>query len=200
MPNPINQLAATLIPVIEVLERLQVPYYIGGSVASMTHGEKRETSDVDLVADLAEAHIPELVAALSGQYYVDEEMIRRDIRGQRNFNVIHLEAMYKVDVFPLKSRPYDRQALDRRQQENVPTEPPVEAYVAQPEDIVLAKLEWFRLGGETSDRQWRDILGVLKLQSFNLDFGYMEKWAREIEVHDLLERALDDAGLNEKPD
>ena len=192
-----NQLAATLMPVIAVLEELQVPYYIGGSVASMTHGERRETSDVDLVADLAESQIAGFVAALSEQYYVDEQMIRRDIRALRGFNIIHLETMYKVDVFPLKLRAYDRESLNRRQKESVPTEPPVEAYVAQPEDIVLAKLEWFRAGGETSDRQWRDILGVLKLQCFDLDFEYMEKWAREIEVFDLLERALDDAGLKQ---
>lgn len=193
-----DQLSAALAPVIVVMDSLSIPYYIGGSVATMTHGEKRETSDVDIVADLKAEQIESFVEQLGAAYYADDQMIRRDVRGKRSFNIIHLETMYKVDVFPLKLRAYDNEALSRRQKDSVPSEPPIEAYVAQPEDIVLAKLEWFRAGGETSDRQWRDILGVLKLQCFDIDFEYMEKWAREINVSDLLERALDESGLAEK--
>lgn len=87
--------------------------------------------------------------------------------------------------------------MRRRVRETVESDPPVEAFLSSPEDVALAKLEWYRLGHETSERQWRDVLGVLKTQCFDIDIDYLEKWAREIGVADLLERALDEAGLKE---
>ena len=193
----IDPLGTVLSLVVPVFEKLEVLYYIGGSVASGTYGDKRQTNDVDIVADLKPEHVIPFTNALKDEFYADEIMIRKAVRDRGSFNLIHFATSYKVDVFPLKSRAYDQEVASRRQREIVDGEPPVESYIAQSEDIVLAKLEWFRAGGETSDRQWRDILGVLKLQCFDLDFEYMEKWAREIEVFDLLERALDDAGLKQ---
>ena len=195
-----EHLALALAPVVELLEELEVVHYVGGSVASMTHGEKRETSDVDIVADLQPDHADAFHQKLSATFYVDEIAIRRAITRRESFNIFHLETFFKVDIFPLKQRPYDLQAARRVQKEPVDTDPPVEAYLAQPEDILLAKLEWFRLGGGVSDRQWRDILGIVKMQCFNLDFDYLEHWAHEINVADLLEQALDDAGLKKLND
>jgi hypothetical protein len=193
-----EHLALALAPVVELLEELEVVHYVSGSVASMTHGEKRDTSDVDIVANLRLEHVEALESKLSGAFYVDGVAIRKAIRRRESFNILHLETFFKVDIFPLKQRPYDLQAARRVQKEPVDTDPPVEAYLAQPEDILLAKIEWFRLGGGVSDRQWRDILGIVKMQCFNLDFEYLEHWAREINVADLLEKALDDAGLKDK--
>ncbi len=194
----IDPLGAVLSLVVPVFEELQIMYYIGGSVASGTHGDKRQTNDVDIVADIKPEHVVPFTDSLKEEFYADEQMIRTAIRNRGSFNLIHFATSYKVDVFPLKARAYDQVVASRRQREIVDGEPPVESYIAQSEDIVLAKLEWFRAGGETSDRQWRDILGVLKLQCFDIDFEYMEKWAREINVSDLLERALDESGLAEK--
>lgn len=193
----LDPLGTVLTLVVPVFEKLEVLYYIGGSVASSTHGDKRQTNDVDIVADIKPEHVIPFIDSLKSEFYADEHMIRDAIRKRSSFNLIHYSTSYKVDVFPLKSRDYDREVASRRQREIVDSEPPVETYLAQPEDVVLAKIEWFRAGGEISDRQWRDILGMLKLQCFDLDFEYMEKWAREIEVLDLLERALEDAGLKE---
>ncbi len=69
-------------------------------------------------------------------------------------------------------------------------EPQVEVSVASAEDTLLAKLEWYRMGGEVSERQWRDVLGALKVQAGALDLEYLHRWASELGVDDLLERAL----------
>ena len=193
-----DPLGAALAPVVTVLEALDVVYYIGGSVASMAHSEHRETADVDIVADLRPEHVPPLVNKLADGFYVDEQAIGQAIRRHESFNVFHLNTMYKVDVFPLKPGAYDQVAAARRQRETVATEPALDAFVASPEDVVLAKLRWFRLGGDVSDRQWRDITGVLKVQVFDLDFDYLQRWALELGVSDLLERALQDAGIPEE--
>lgn len=190
-----DPLGAVLRPFIAALEELKVPYYIGGSVASMTHGEYRMTADVDVIADLKMEHITPLVEKLAGEFLMDEDALREAVARRGSFNAIHLTEFFKVDVFPLKNRAYDREVVRRRVREIIESEPPVEAFLSTAEDIVLAKLEWYRLGNETSERQWRDILGVLKMQCFDIDIDYLEHWAQEIGVADLLARALDEAGL-----
>ena len=182
-------LAITLL-VIDTLERLNIPYLIGGSLASALYGTARSTLGADLVADLKAEQVSSLVDLLKGSFYIDQDMILDAIRHQSSFNVIHLQTMFKVDVFISKNRPFDQNQLKRRKLHTVSNEPERKAYVTSPEDIILAKLEWYRLGNETSDRQWRDILGVLKVQAGRLDLDYLSKWAAELKVIDLLQQAL----------
>jgi len=185
--------AVTLL-VIEALDTLGAPYLIGGSLASTVHGVARATLDTDLVADLRLEHAEQLAQALSDAFYVDAESIRDAIRHRSSFNVIHLETMFKVDVFARKQRPFDQAQFERRVAQVVATDPERTAYVASPEDTVLTKLEWYRMGGEVSDRQWRDVLGVLKVQGERLDLAYLRHWATALGVADLLEQALVQAG------
>jgi hypothetical protein len=180
---------ATLL-VTKTLERLGIPYAVGGSLASSVHGVMRSTLDVDIVADMRLEHIQPLVAALSKDFYADDEMMRDAIEHQSGFNLIHYETAFKVDIFIRKSRAFDQMQLERRRMSVITTDPEQSVYVTSPEDIILSKLEWYRMGGEVSERQWRDILGVLKTRAGALDIDYLRKWGIELKVSDLLERAL----------
>jgi hypothetical protein len=181
--------------VARVLDELGVPYLIGGSLASSTFGVPRATQDVDVVADLRQKHVEALVAELRPEFYIDAGMVRDAIRRRSSFNVIHLATAYKVDVFLVQSSPWARHELGRRRREQIGDgEDAVALEFSSPEDIILHKLDWYRQGGGVSDRQWGDVLGVLKVQGQALDFAYLREWAAELGLTDLLEQALCDAG------
>ena len=194
--NNVPDILAAITPIVDTLEELGVPYHIGGSVASSLYGLPRLTIDVDLVADLRLGHARPLVKRLQTTYYIDEDMVRDAISRHSSFNIIHQDSILKVDVFIPKSRLFDQEELRRVQQE-VLLEGTRPFNVASPEGTILNKLEWYKMGGEVSDRQWNDILGVLKVQGTDLDMNYLQKWAANLDVTDLLERALVDAGLKE---
>ncbi len=183
--------------VIRALEELDVPYLVGGSLASSFHGTPRSTNDADLVADLKLAHVPLLAATLEADFYLDRDRIRDAVRGRSSFNVIYLETMFKVDVFVLKNDPLAREEMRRRQRVVVDEGSGRAIDVASPEDTVLQKIAWYRLGGSTSQRQWDDILGVLKVQRYDLDREYLERWAPHLDIQDLLRKAFRDAGIDE---
>jgi hypothetical protein len=179
-----------VIPVVEELQRLGVRYYICGSLASVFYGTPRATVDVDLVAELSPKHVAPFAQALRSRYYVDEPMILDAIARKSCFNVIYLPTNFKVDVFVAKNRRYDREALERIQLDSLDDElPSARFFLPSAEDVVLSKLEWFRLGDEVSERQWRDVVGVLKVRHASLDRFYLEKWAAELGIADLLEKA-----------
>jgi hypothetical protein len=188
----VSDLLQALVPVAEVLDRLGVDYLLGGSIASSLRGTARATMDVDLVAAIADTNVLNFVTALERDYYVDAEMIREAIRDRSCFNLVHQGTMIKVDVFVPKGRRYDREAMSRRRRERMSAAGP-EIPVATAEDVVLAKLEWFERGGRVSERQWDDILGVLRVQGEVLDAEYLARWAGELGVAQLLEKAMAEA-------
>ena len=178
--------------VTNLLDDLGIPYVIGGSMASIIHGMLRTTMDVDIVADIHPEKVSSFASKLQDAFYVDEQMIQQAIQRQSSFNLIHLNSMFKVDIFIPKARPFDNQQLSRRVAEKISPDSDAQIWVLSPEDIVLAKLDWFRIGGEISERQWRDILGVLKTQQNSLDIAYLKQWAQSLSVGDLMDRALDE--------
>lgn len=194
-PTEIEMLEA-LRPVVSVLDSLTVRYLVGGSVASSVYGDPRATRDVDIVADLHSGHASTLAGDLSKEFYADLPTISAAIKRRGSFNLIHLDTMVKIDVFVAKPTPFGESQLSRRRLQTIGQSETLEIHLASPEDTVLAKLDWYRKGGGVSDRQWNDILGVLKVQAERLDRDYLELWALELSVTDLLNRALDDAGLN----
>lgn len=172
-------------------DALSIPYLIGGSVATSVHGELRTTQDIDFAAHLLERQIPPLVEALRQEFYVDDEMIRSALLHHSSFNVIYLESMDKADVFLPRDDERLRQEMARRRQIRLdPNDSTSTVFIASPEDAVLYKLEWYRDGGGVSDRQWRDVLGVLKVQEESLDLDYLRRWADQLALRELFERAL----------
>jgi hypothetical protein len=190
-----NDIITVIQPVIEAFDRLGISYYIGGSVASSAHGILRSTIDVDLVAAIKSHQVRLLVKMLEPAYYIDEAMIIEAIQRQASCNLIHLETMHKVDIFILKSTPYDTEVFQRRRKEILDEDQGVEYYLASAEDIILHKLLWFQMGGGVSDRQWTDVLGVLKVQHKMLDLDYLRRWAAELNLSTLLAQACEDAGV-----
>jgi hypothetical protein len=193
---PVDAIIITLL-VTNVLEKLGVPYFIGGSLASTLYGMVRTTQDSDIIADLSAHHTPLLMDALQNEFYMDDEMIADAIIHHSSFNIIHRESMFKVDVFVPSPRTFIKNQFSRARKEILSSDLKMSAIVASPEDTLLAKLEWYRLGGEVSERQWRDVLGILKVQSGTLDVDYLSRMADELIVKDLLERAIKDAGETE---
>ena len=189
-------LLAALAPVLRVLDELGVRHFVGGSIASSAHGVARASVDGDVVAELGPGHVEPLVAALRETYYVPEARVSDAVARKASFNLIHLDTMLKVDVFVSKDRPFDRRAFERSRPAVIEGTSGATLPVSSAEDVVLAKLEWYRRGGEVSERQWSDVLGVLQAGAGDLDLGHLRRGSAELEVDDLLERALDEAGTD----
>lgn len=188
--------AAALAGLLEVLDRLEVAYHVAGSVASSAHGVPRTTLDIDLVVDLRPEQIEAFVADLEGEFYADAAMIRQAFARGRAANLIHLRTAWKFDLFPLQADAYSRVAFGRRVFREVRPDgrEAVEWAVATAEDTILRKLEWYRAGGETSERQWTDLRGGCAAAGPQLDTVYPRKWAGELKVADLLEDLLAASG------
>ncbi len=178
-----------MLQVARVFDTLEVAYFVGGSIASSTYGEPRLTNDVDFVADLEMRHARPLFEVLQNEFIVSYNDIRNAISRRRMFNAIHSEAIFKVDVYPVKRDAYSRQQLSRRNLLLL-TENQQPLYLSTPEDTILAKLDWYRQGGGVSARQLSDVAGVLRVRRADLDFAYLREWAGVIGVGDLLESSL----------
>ena len=193
MVTPPDPVALALI-LARILERLGVRYCIAGSVASSVYGEVRTTLDVDVVADLDPEHIAALVAAVESDFHVVEEAIHRAVRERSSFNLIHEETLVKADIYVPLDEPTHREQLVRSRRVALRSEPGSEVELASPEDVVIHKLRWYEMGGRVSDRQWRDVLGVLKVQGASLDLAYLKRAAATLGLSELLVRAQSEAG------
>ena len=185
-----SELVQALSPLVSELIRLGVRHFVGGSIASSIHGAARSTLDVDVVAEIDEAAGLQLIASLQDDYYISKEAVLEAVQRCGCFNLIHYATSFKVDVFVNKGREFDRSVQDRAVNESIGDVGALSIPVATAEDIILSKLEWYRLGNETSQRQWSDLTLVVKLQGDRLDRDYLNRWATELGVADLLDRLL----------
>jgi len=179
--------------VVSTLEKLGVPSMLVGSFASSSHGFPRLTRDADLVIHLNRNQVDEFIEAFSREFYVDRGQIEQAIMNRTSFNIIHFESSFKVDFFVLSRGRYLEEEFSRRVLKQIDPRRDFAAYVQTAEDALLSKLNWYRQGGEVSENQWRDVIGILKVQAGRLDVGYLEKWAQELGISDLLLRARQEA-------
>jgi len=182
-------------PVINIFEKLSIPYYIGGSIASSIYGIARATMDIDIVAKIEIHHIPGLKQHLKNDYYIDEDMIMEAIRNKSSFNLIHLETVLKIDVFIYKDESYQRHALQRKLKDTLEDNSDTSFFFSSPEDIIINKLIWYKMGGEVSDRQWLDVIGVIKVQGDSLDKNYLTDWSQKLQILKLLNKAFNESGI-----
>lgn len=175
-------LSEFLVRLTSAMEAAGVEYMVCGSVASIIHGVPRSTQDVDLVVLLTEKELPRLVAAFpEDEFYLSESAAKDAIRLQSQFNVIDLQTGWKADLIVRKNRAFSRTEFERRQRADVLG---TQAWVASPEDTVLAKLEWS--ARSESSRQLNDVRGVISVSASSLDWDYLEQWAQALGVSELL--------------
>lgn len=177
--------------VVDGLERLGIAYMLVGSYASNVFGRPRDSHDADIVADIREEHVPAVAAEFSRDFVVNADSIRECVRLREMFNLIPQSGVFKVDIIPLRDRPFDQEEFRRRVA--------IEAwgrriFFARPEDVVLSKLRWYRKGGEASARQLEDARDVLAAQRDHIDAAYLRRWAKDLGVADLLARLWGEAG------
>ena len=186
-------------PIDEFFAEKGVAYAVVGSIAGISHGYGRPTADVDMVAELPapDGLAAEFEKRFIEKYYVDAAMIRDAFKWRASFNLYHFETGMKIDIFVSKGSDFDREVTRRRELEHMDDDVAPAFWVESAEDLILSKLVWFRKGNEVSDQKWKDVLAILKVQSLSIDLDYLQLWAPQLGVADLLDRALDEAGFNE---
>ncbi|HEX6051854.1 MAG TPA: hypothetical protein VFZ21_21445 [Gemmatimonadaceae bacterium] len=171
------------------LGALDVAWVIGGSIASSVHGEPRSTQDVDIVVAMLDRHVTPFAESIGRDYYVDADAMRGAVRSGESFNAVHFGSAIKVAFFVAGDDPFEAERLRSRQRIEMPNGI---LYVDTAEHTLLRKLEWYRRGGEVSERQWRDVQAIARLQGDSLDRVHLQRWARRLGVKDLLERVTRD--------
>lgn len=169
---------------LSVLNESGIDYMIVGSFAAMEHGHIRTTHDLDLVVVLSAEQVDKLVATLSDEFYLDRESANEAVKRRDMFNAIHFDSGVKVDFFALDSDDELKcLQFSRRRCMDFAGMP---AFVERPEDTILSKLRWYCL--TPSERQLTDVQEILRLQEGQLDWRYINEWAKRIGVDDLLEQ------------
>lgn len=181
--------------VAAILEQHDISYALGGSLASSMFGEPRGTIDIDMAIRLEDQQFGDLVDTLGIEFYVPAEAARRAIEEGTSFNLID-EAGLKVDLFVLGNSLLDRRQIAHRQRIMVQEDPPQHLWVTAPAEQVLRKLEWYQAGGRVSERQWRDVVGILRTQGTTLNRADLTQTAASIGLGSLLSAALEDAGTS----
>ena len=188
MSDELDDLVAAVEPVKVAFEKLGVRFFVGGSVASSWHGATRSTMDIDLVAELSLENVAQFIGLVEQNFYASEAAIREAIERTSCFNLIHNATSFKIDIFVSRNRPFDQDSFARAEQGEIGGRFKLNVPVASAEDIIVSKLEWYRLGEETSERQWEDVSRVLRLLGDAVDGKYLSSAADQVGVLDLWEK------------
>jgi hypothetical protein len=172
-----------LVLVLRGLKESAIQFMITGPFASNVHGIPRATQDADIVIEADPTSLRRFLSGLGQGFYVSTDAAMEALQREGMFNVLHLDTGFKVDLIIRKSRPFSRTEFARRERASLLGE---DQWFATAEDIILAKLEWARMG--QSERQFLDALNVAKVQGAALDRGYLREWSADLGVEALLER------------
>lgn len=194
--KPVSETLLIAIHFARTLESLGIPYLLGGSLASATYGEPRTTLDADFAVHMTPEQAAALAGALRDDYHVQTDALVEAARLKRMANVFHKRPFVKIDMHVRAASGHSLEEMRRAQSVVVGDSSATSLRIATAEDVVLQKLCWFRSADEVSDRQWRDVIGVVKRRGSALDVEYMRKWALVLDVADLLERAFDETRGN----
>ncbi len=192
--EPVNSMSE-LRTVVRILASLGIHYVLGGSMASSIHGIDRYTRDADITVENLSGKEDQLPAAFGPGFYLSLDAIKDALRRRSSFNIINSDTGFKVDVFIPKDTPFDRSALARRTTVTMPDQPDEPLVVYAPEDVILFKLRWYRLGNESSQQQWKDVRGVFQTQGDRLDQSYLDRWAADLSVTDLIQRVREESAV-----
>lgn len=183
---------AVLEKLIEVFDRLNIAYVIGGSIASSVYGEVRFTQDADITVEPFGLVAERLFDELKGDFYISNDAMNEALQSKSSFNVIHLETAFKIDIFIRQESEFQKQLLLRSRKLQLKNSSRTFVFVS-PEDIILLKLDWYRQSDCSSERQLSDVLGVLAVQREHLDFNYLRGWAAKMGLSELLQKAVSEA-------
>jgi len=174
--------------VARALTSVGAEYFLGGSLASSLQGEPRATNDIDFVIALPVGLTKALRDALGSDFEVDTDMLRDAVLHARSANAFYLPVVTKIDFFGRGYEPFDESEFSRRRPVVVRASGET-IVVKSAEDTVLRKLLWFREGGGVSEKQWRDIVSVLRISGASMDDAYLTSWGSRLELEALLQRA-----------
>jgi len=177
----------------DVLDGLGIRYAIGGSVASALYGTVRFTRDADISVEPFSPLADRLYDLLKDEFYVSKQAMEQALKSHGNFNIIHFETAFKIDIFIQGPGEFEQRLFDRGRMQRLSDMSRRDVSVVSPEDIILLKLRWFRETDCTSERQWNDVLDVLAVQQDALDMRYLTDSARKLGLEELLHRAITEA-------
>lgn len=173
---------------IEKLNQQDIPYMLSGSVSSSLHGQPRATKDIDIVIAPTKQQVLNFARALGESYYVSLDAVRNAFAHNSMFNVIDNQSGWKADFIIRKDRPFSHQEFERRDTAKIKG---LDVWITSPEDIILSKLEWAK--NSQSEQQFRDAIGVAVVQWDRLDYDYLHKWAKELQMESFLKQLLKQA-------
>jgi len=180
----------------DILDELNIPYAIGGSIASSVYGRVRFTQDADITVTLLDDKAEQFYNSIREHFYISKSAMHQAVRGKTSFNVIHTQTAFKIDVFVAQDNEFDNNLIQRAQKIKLSEDIEKTFSVVTAEDIILLKLMWYKQTDCSSEKQWSDLLGVLTGRRDALDFDYIKSWSKKLQVDVLLTRAMKESEIS----